>query len=406
MKDRIKYSVVTAVLLLALSTTAYASDDTAFVQAAMSSGTCLPSGDFTVVTPPEPRHDWVLVGSLCGAGEDETRVHFTGNGQGKFWVGIAMPSGTIIRDVSLDTVGLVNADPNGKNGNFEQTHLLKEYSGINSVTISDIAMNHPIGGDCVNVVGPAPVTGQPYVPNTKLTISHVTFTRCQRGGVQVSRGLDQLYIGDSTFGYTGFDVGSEGAGGYVVRPPTINGDVIQTVTSVVLTHNTFSSPASGGNALQAEWWNGAIIDHNSSLVRPFVTFGSDNLAFSFNTVMTSFTAAALSVGDRGWHISSTNDHWIHNGTAAFEAVRVSPLDKNRQSDLGDIKIHGSFLSQAAPAAALILRGVTGVALTNVTFSNTGSSTAPKTTISSWGLSPAVVVPTTGVVETGTILDGF
>lgn len=390
---------------------AITTDDTARVQAAMTAGTCLPLGDYTVVTPPSPRHDWVLDGgTLCGAGVGQTRIHFTGDGGGKLWVGVVLRSGTTVHDVSLDTLGFVNACAGGKNGRCEQTHLLKEYQGANDVTITDVELNHPIGGDCINVVGmgvggvvngqPVGPGGVPYVPNSGLTISHATFTRCARGGVQVSRGLTGLTVADSTFVYTGFDVGSEGAGGY------ISGVVVQTVSNVLLSHNTFSSPATGGYALQAEWWTGATIDHNASSVRPFITFGSDSLDFSFNDVETAFNAPALNIGDRGWRISSTNDRWTHAGAGAFEAVRVSPLDKNRQADLGDLTIRDSVLSQAAPAAALILRGVTGATLDGVTFVDAGAATMPESFVASWGVAPAVSVLTTGIVETGTVLEGF
>lgn len=328
-------------------------DDPATVIAGLPPGTCLPAGDFAVVTPPPPRHDWVLHGSLCGAGAGQTRVHFTGDGGGKFWVGLMLDSGSVVRDVSLDTVGFTNYCAGGKNGWCEQTHLLKEYQGINNVIVADVEMNHPIGGDCINVVGPAAVINgvivDPYVPNSGLTIDHVTFARCQRGGVQVSRGLTGLIVSDSTFLDTGFDIGSEGAGGYV------SGVVVQTVTGVRLTHNTHTSPRAAGYALQAEWWSGAVIDHNTSSVRPWELYGSDSIATSYNAISTGFTnAAALVIGDRGWHITSTYDSF----TGAVGSVSAGQLGRGRPSDVGDLSFTSTILG-----GDMTLRGVTGAALT-------------------------------------------
>lgn len=332
--------------------------DTAAIQAAITAGTCLPPGDFYAVTPPAPRHDWVLHGSLCGAGAGQTRVHFTGDGGGKFWVGLMLDSGSVVRDVSLDTVGFTNYCVGGKNGWCEQTHMLKEYQGANNVTVADVELTHPIGGDCVNVVGMAAAVtdgvvtgpgGVPYVPNAGLTVDHVTFTRCQRGGVQVSRGLTGLTVSDSTFLDTGFDIGSEGAGGY------IGGVVVQTVTGVRLTHNTHTSPRAAGYALQAEWWNGAVIDHNVSDTRPWELYGSDNVATSYNAISTGFTnVAALVIGDRGWHIASTHDSF----SGAAGSVSAGQLGRGRPNDVGDLSFTENTMT-----GDITLRGVTGAALT-------------------------------------------
>src|SRR5262245_32869054 len=98
-------------------------DDTATVQTAATTHTCLAPGSYYVVTPPPPRHDYAVLGGAVGCDPaNPATLYFVGDGATKFWVGLAPRSGDHVENVVLNTTLFVNADPNGKNGNFEQTH--------------------------------------------------------------------------------------------------------------------------------------------------------------------------------------------------------------------------------------------------------------------------------------------
>lgn len=349
---------------LLLESLAIPHDDTAQVQAAATAHTCLPAGDYYVMTPPAPRHDYIILGGAVGCDpQNPAVIHQAGDGGTRYWAGFAPRTGDHIDNVVIDDTMLTNVDPKGKNGNFEQTHAIHLYGGINDVTISNVTINHPIGGDCVNVVGLAP-PGTPNggPPNVGLTVQDVTFTRCQRGCVQISRGADEVLLIGNKHLDCGFDIGSESAGGFVggmtACPVGVTDcPVTQTVTNVFVEDNYFTSPRAGGYSVQAEWWNHVEIDNNVSDVRPWELYGTDNASLDHNVITTEFTTVeALVVGDRGWNVS-LNDNYI---SGPYGSLAVRQLGRGRPSDLGELTVdRGEYIGDVT------LRGVTGATLTDV-----------------------------------------
>lgn len=388
-------------------------DSTAVVQAAITTGTCLPPGtymvDVSLVAGRVPHGGYMFTGWVCGSGSDRTSVVFRGDAGSQFFVGFGMPSHARMRDVRLDTSCLTNCGRAGDNTvdctkQFEQTHLTR-VDKADDVQMSDVVLVSAVGGDCVNVVGPAPIDGATYVPNHGLAIDNATFEFCKRGGVQVSRGEDTVSVTNSRFGNTGFDFGSEGSG--FVK----NGVTFRTLTNVIFAHNQLTSSRGGGLMIELEWADGVSIHHNTSDARPLMTFMSDNVALSFNRFTNTIAnAPVINVGDEGRAISSTND--VLTQTVPVEVVRVSPLDKNRPpggADLRTVSIAGDVLAQTAAADFVVLSGVNGYASTSSALVYTGPpSRVPAAVVSktSGGVAPAVAVPTTGVVTSGETHVGF
>lgn len=348
-------------------------DDTAQVQAAATAHTCLAPGDYYVVTPPAPRHDYAILGGAVGCDPNSRAViHMVGDGGGKFWVGFAPRAGDAVQNIKLDTSALVNADPNGKDGQVEQTHAIRVYPGISNVTISNNEIVHPIGGDCVNQVGPV---NAPF--DNGLVIEGNRFSRCHRGAIQLSRGTVGVIVRGNQFLDSGFDIGSEGAGGFLP-----DGTVRQTIISALVEHNYFTSPRGKGFAVQAEWWIGAAFLNNVSDARPWELFGTDNVQLTDNVIISTVpNFEGLIVGDRGWHIASSNDY-VQGATGSF-AVRQ--LGRGRPSDLGDITVAGGVFK-----GDITLRGVTGAVIDDPVL--TGSVQMP------CGLNGAgaCITPTTNV----------
>lgn len=390
------------------------SDDTAAVQAAITAGTRLPPGVYNVDTPAlvsgHRKSSMLTGGTLLGSGDALTTIRFRGDGGAQFWVGLTLTTGSDVHDIKLDSSCLVNCySTSDCTKSFEQTHLIRMNAATDNVTIADATLVHPVGGDCVNVTGAAALdsTGHliaPYVPNHNLTIDHVTGVRCKRGFVQVSRGLDGLTIRNSTSLDAGFDIGSEGAG----FKYSIDGSYIRTLTNVLVTHNSFSSPRASGYLLQLEWAQNIALDHNTG-TRPLLSFMSDHVASSYNRWANtgSVVVPVLNFGDEAHDVSSTSD--VLTQTQPTDVIRAAPLDRNRQADLGDVRIAGSRLEQAAAGDFVTLSGVTGASMTGATLVYTGPATRVPSSIvtkTSGGLAPAIAVPTTSVSETGTTRVGF
>lgn len=389
-------------------------DSTLVVQAAVAARSCLPPGtymvDVTLVAGRVPHGGYMFSGWLCGSGSDRTSVVFRGDAGSQFFVGLGLPSHARVRDVRLDTSCLTNCG-RAADGvtvdctkQFEQTHLTR-VDVADDVQMADVVLVSAVGGDCVNVVGPAPVDGVTYVPNHGLSIDNATFEYCKRGGVQVSRGEDTVSVTNSRFGDTGFDFGTEGAG--FIK----SGSITRTLTHVIIAHNQFTASRSGGLVLELEWADGVSIHHNMGDKRPLMTFMSDNVALVLNHFTnTVVNMPVLNVGDEGHAIGSTND--VLTQMVPSEVIRASPLDKNRPAggaDLRSISITSSTLVQAADADFVVLSGVTGYSSTDSTLVYAGPpSRTPVSTVSmtSGGVSPAVAVPTTGVVVSNEAHVGF
>jgi len=382
-------------------------DDTVAVQAAINAGQCLPAGTFRVDAPAlganGRRRDAMLTGAkLCGAGEELTTVLFRGDAHLLYWVGVNLTANAEVHHVTLDTTCLTDV--------VEQTHVTRAWTGADHAYIHDALFRHPKRangvkpGDCVNVVGPGYVAGQPYTPIQGMTIDHVAFESCGRGGVQVSRGLDHLKVSNSTFGACGFDVGSEGAG----FKDSATGTIVRTLTNVELDHNHFGSPYTSGYSLEFEWVGGASVHDNVSDARPWFIYYSDDVATASNVVTNVTSAPVVNLADENHRFSSTND-LLTQAVANFEVVRAAALDTNRQADLGGLSITGSQLNQGGAADFVVLSGVVGAAVTGVTMVYIGPSTRVPASVvqrTSGGVAPAVAVPTSAVVETGTIRVGW
>jgi len=126
-------------------------------------------------------------------------------------------------------------------------------------------------------------------------------------------------------------------------------------------------------------------------------------------VVTNVTSApVVNLADENHRFSSTND-LLTQAVANFEVVRAAALDTNRQADLGGLSITGSQLNQGGAADFVVLSGVVGAA---VDWRDDGlhrtEHAVPASVVqrTSGGVAPAVAVPTSAVVETGTIRVGW
>lgn len=362
-------------------------DDTALVQRAMTAGTCLPPGTYRVdapaLGPTGRRRDAMLSGgTLCGVRSSETTVLFRGDAHALFWVGV---DGADIHDVHLDSSCLTDT--------MEQTHLIRMTSGH---TVRDVVLAHPSriphAGDAINVVGPV------ASPMTGMVVDHVTFESCDRFGVQISRGVKNGVITNSTFsGDCAF--GSEGGGG---------------IDGLLIAHDTFAA-GRRGLALDIQRQTNLHVSHVDVRGRTIMLYRCDGCLLEHVSVTgidpgsTGDYAGALTVVDVAHDVTLSDVHLEQGTSIAAPVIRVASIRPNRQADLARIRIDNCTLTQSTPAPVVSAYGVSGVTLSNSTLTYSGPSSYVAAPLA-WGPSvataPVTSVPTTNVVEVGNTLSGL
>jgi len=161
-------------------------DDTVAVQAAIN-GRSVPARGYVPrrragLGANGRRRDAMLTGAkLCGAGEELTTVLFRGERSLLYWVGVNLTANAEVHHVTLDTTCSPTSSSRPRDARV---------TGADHAYIHDALFRHPKRangvkpGDCVNVVGPGYVAGQPYTPIQGHDDRHVAFESCGRGGVQ------------------------------------------------------------------------------------------------------------------------------------------------------------------------------------------------------------------------------
>lgn len=396
-KSRIAILLLSSIVCLSSSAIADSGcagvDSTALVQAAISNSTCLPDGvyliDMPKLGPTGRRHDEALHGPgvLSGCRPDSAIIRFRGDPTGLLWYGTY---DVTIRSVVLDATCLTGSI-------VEQTHLAR-FSTVPPVVTDSVLMTGPVGGDCINVVGPvaSPLSG--------MDISHNQIGPCARFGVQLTRSIHGGRVANNRFEDSA--IGSEGGGD---------------LDGIGISDNVFSSPPERrGMSLEIERMSHLTVDHNV-MDRSMFVFICNDCDFTRNRVTLNAPVAgdqgnAIHLADIAHRVTIRGNVLTQSTSGAYPAILVGPLRTNRQADLSDIAIGGSgpgdgnVIVQEGAANGVVATGVSGVfsvvnnAMTYVgtsTFTARGVVTGP-----SVASPPAVSVPMGAVVVQGNALSGF
>ncbi|MBZ4421110.1 right-handed parallel beta-helix repeat-containing protein [Myxococcus sp. RHSTA-1-4] len=250
-------------------------DDRAAIQEALTTQGCayLPAGTYDIDTPsfvPPARRIYAMLTAtgarLYGDGP-ATVLRFRGDAGGQDWQGVRLDGvSPSLHDLSMNTADLTNTN--------EQTHAVRVVGPTADPTIYKVSFTHPQrgepGGDCVQLVGYAPAQ-----LITRARIHDNEFGKCDRSGVAIHSGTQDLEIADNRFHDTGDqDIDGEGTGDnsdWLIARNTISlgaapqGAIaiqIQLTSNVRITENVLQ-----GRGIFAYSCSACEIDHNLILRR-------------------------------------------------------------------------------------------------------------------------------------------
>lgn len=163
---------------------------------------------------------WLECPDLKLEGEGPATVlMMSGDGYGGDWAGvrvIAGPGGTLTNRVSLADMTIASDDSFNPN---EQTHLVvlgsmaTTQGPISNVQLHNLHLRHPVlpevSGDCLRFVG------ELATPLTFVDVGSVVFEACDRSGISVQRGVQDVNLHNLQFinvGKTGIDMEPSGTG--------------------------------------------------------------------------------------------------------------------------------------------------------------------------------------------------
>ena len=350
----------------------------------MTAGMCLPPGTYNIDPPPlvggRRRVAMLTGGTLCGV-RDDVLVRFRGDTAMQAYVGVADAD---IHNAQLDGSCLYNT--------HEQTHLIRIMTSGHS--IRDVKLSHPkwaiTVGDSINVLAPviaSPIEGP--------IIDHVEFASCARFAVQITRGVHDNGVSNSTFsGDCG--IGSEGGGN---------------ISGMTFDHLTFDAPATPGNhvpALSIQNMTDTIIDHVSLHGRTILLYNCERVTLQHSSVgdlvATNSNAdwvSALSISTVAHDITVSDAHLIQSTVASVPVIAIGPVRANYQADLSNITITASDLYQETGSPVVSAQGVNTLTLSNSTL-HLNSPSVTLVSVASVATSPAVSMPALNTTESGNV----
>lgn len=334
-------------------------DDRDALQASIIAG-CPPlaPGVYDVVTPTAvspARRDYAMIAvahdALAGSGP-ATVLRFSGDaGSVQDWYGVALGSGSVLRDLTLDTSALT--------GTLEQTHAVRITGPADGVEIARVTFLHPQrgmpGGDCVQVVG--------YSPDrlvSRVSISDSTFAHCDRSGVAIHSGVRGLVVTGCSFPDTGDqDIDGEGTGD---------------IDDVTIDSCTFGvGPAAQGDlAIQIDSSSHVRLSHSTLSGRGVQLYGCTDCEVSSSTIVRTVPGSpmpALDVTKDSARVTVTGTSITRAASAVSgQVVRIAPHNGQPSA----FELDSSTLVQRTAASVLSSVGVNGLVIVGSTLRYEGA----------------------------------
>lgn len=333
----------------------------AFAAIAADSCVQLAAGRYELVSPAPvltyPTVVWTMPANvqLIGAGSGATILAFTGDLGANAWYGIRLAPGAWIHDLAL-------VDETTATSPNEQRHMIRmDGSGSTvGVTLDHIACTHFAGGDCVQLVGYAPVA--PTFVDRRIwnvTVHDIDCTS-HRSCIAVHSGVNSFEF----YNVVGraWDQVFDFEGGGDIFDGNIHDNVIQAATG-----QQSSIGADINNLTRLHF-------HHNTMALGYQVFGCATCEFDHNVVTQSVPSNSAVV-----YVLAGDNVWFHDEAwtrpAAVNNAPVFAAIKHGSAPIQNMRITDSTLTQHMSWTGVNLVGVDGFTLDHSSVSIDGQGPA-------------------------------